>query len=252
MDVLIRLLMIIIVLVVNAVVGHYRGRGIQAGDPLAFWISYLFIIVYLLYTWKNKFELVKRCILAAPFAPLSSIVFKVVGFETHFSILVGIGIFLFMVIKIDDWKRHFVITLLAAVPFAFLLVLLRWRDSNEYLEISEYKVYVIFGLTLPFIVFYAAYLSIIDLQKTVVLRPLAVRSLKFTVALILFFSLFVMSEKFCRHYQLGLAISLMISILISLCFVGVCYVFKIGLSESPGSQKDNKIGDEGFLETTKK
>lgn len=63
----IKLLMLIVALVVTAIVGLYRHRGIQMDDPIAFGITCSFFILFLLYEWKNKVELIKRCILATLF-----------------------------------------------------------------------------------------------------------------------------------------------------------------------------------------
>lgn len=247
---IIRLLMLIMSLVVTAIVGHYRHRGISYGDPITFCILCPFFILSLLYEWKNKFELVKQCALAAPFATLLSIVVKVVGFDMDTSIYAGIIIFLFLVMKTDNWKRHFFITSMTALVFTFLFAYLQQHLRHG--DLSEYRAYIIFGLGWPFGAFYVAYLGAIRPQKTIELRPLLRKASKFAGATFLLLTLFLISHKLCRHYRLGLAISFTISVLLSLGFLGGCYWFKINLSDSSVSNKNNEITNKKFLDELKK
>ncbi len=248
---LIKLLAVLVVIAVSAIYGLFRHRGIQASDPLALCIVYCFVIAYLLYAWKNKLELVRRCVLAAPFAPLAAIALRVMGFETIFSILVGIGLFLFLLLKTNNWKTHFAITLLVAGMFSPMLILLRFRDSGEYPKISQYHVYLIFGLVLPFLVFYGAYLRMVGSQKSIPLRSLTTKSAKFAGALLVFFGLFIVSEKVCRYYDVGLPISFVVSLLISLCFLGICHRFKLGLSDSSGTDKNDEVNPKESIDNLK-
>lgn len=164
----------------------------------------------------------------------------------RFSIYAGILIFLFLVIKAGNWKQHFFITLMTAVIFTFLLAYLRHGDLNEY------KVYVIFGFAWPFGIFYTAYLCAVDSQKAIELRPLLRKAIKFAGATFLLLSLFLISHNLCRHYQISFAISFTISVLLSLCFLGVCYRFKISLSDSSVSNKNNEITNKKFIDKLKK
>ena len=137
-------------------VGFYTGHMIQLGDPLAFYILCSFVVVYLLYIWKDKLRLVKRCVLAAPFVPLFAIVFRIAGFETVVSIHFGIFIFFLLLMRTDNWKRHFLITLTTAAILTFLLAYLKYRDLRG--DLNVYDPVVISVLALPFVLFYAAYL----------------------------------------------------------------------------------------------
>jgi len=243
--VLIRLLVIVAVLALNAILGFYRGRGIQAGDPLAFYITCSFIVVYLLYEWKNKVELIKRCILAGPFVPIFAIVFRIAGFETVVSSHFGIIIFLFLVMKTDNWKRHFFITLMTAVIFTFLLAYLRQHEDLE--DLNVYEIFVIFGLGWPFAVFYGAYLVAIGSQKTIELRPLLGKAIMFAGATFLLLVLFTISHFSFRHRRFGFWISFMISVLLSLGFLGFCYRFKLSASDSSVNKFIDKLKMRFYL-----
>ena len=240
-----KLLWLIEILVLIAILGLYKHLGIKPGHPIALGTVCLFFIIYLLWSWKNKPEFAKRCILAAPFATLLTIVFRIVGFELVFSIYVGIATFLFLVIKTDNWKLHFSITLMTALVFTFLLVYLRHGDLNVY------KAYIISGIALPFAVFFVAYVGAIDSQKTLKMRPLLGKSIKFTGVLLLSLALFFISHNLCRRYHLGLVIPFMISGLIAMGFLGVCYRFKLSLSDSSASNKNNEITNKELVDKRK-
>lgn len=249
MDVLLRLLLILAVFAINAVVGHFTGRGIQAGDSLAFCVTYSFIIIYLLYTWKSKLELLTRCALAAPLAVAGGIILRALGFQTVSSVLLGLGLFLFLIMETRDWKVHFMLTLTVAAVFAFLLVFHKYIDREEDARISQYQVYLIFGLVLPFMVFYGLYISAIDSKSVTLLRPLVVRSAKFTGILFVFFTLFIASERLCRHHQLRLPASFAISLLIALCFLASVRWLKLSLSDNSVNDKNNDIKPKELTET---
>ncbi len=235
----IRLLMLITVLAVAIIAKTYGYHGTY-GDLISFGIACLFLVILLLYTYKNKSELIKRCILATPFALLLIVVLRVVGFKNAVSIYSGLALFLSLLIKTENIKLHFIITLTTVTILAILsasFMLLNWNRSN----MNIYKVYIILGTALPFISFYIAYLGAVHLQKNIELRLLLSRAIKFSGATFLLFVVFTISHMLCRHYNLGLLIPLAISVLLSLCFLWVCRHFKISLSDSSANDKSNKI-----------
>jgi len=224
-DVVIRCLMLLVVAVISIFVGFYRHRGIQLGDPISFGTACLFFILYLLWVWKNnKVEFIKRCILAAPFAPLLAIAFRTVGFDMVVSIYAGIAVFLLLIMKAANWKQHFLIILTTVLVLTILLTYIRHSNFNEHMT---YVILVIFCIALPFVVLYAAYLYPKDLQKTMELRPIAFKLVKFAGACFLALVLFIISHVICRYYQISFAISFMISVLIALGFLGLCKLFDI-------------------------
>ena len=230
-----KLFSLICILLVIAMVGFYRHLGIPDKSPLTFCTIYLFTAVCMLWQWRKvKTEFVKRCILAAPSALLLTIIFRIVGFETAFSIYVGMILFLFLVIKTDNCKQHFFITLMTAIIFMFLLVYIKHSALNVY------KAYIISAIALPFMVFYIEYLVSINSKKTIEWGLLLLKSAKFTIVLFLSLTLLLLSNRLCRHYDVSSAISFGISVLIALGFLGFCYRFKINLSDSSVSNKTNE------------
>ncbi|MCJ7691945.1 MAG: hypothetical protein MUO22_00825 [Sedimentisphaerales bacterium] len=246
-NVLIRLLMIIVVIVVSAIVGFYRGRGIQMDDPISFGIGFSFFIILLLWSWrKEKAGFIKQCILAVPFGPLFFIVSRIIGFDIVLSIYAGIFIFLLLVIKTANWKQHFFITLITAGILTAFVAYLKHNEQNLY------KGYTIFALAFPFVIFYAAYLGALGSQKTIQLRHLAVTSLMLSGALLLVVTLFLISYFSFRSHRFGFWITFMISVLLSLCLLGFCYHFKIGLSGGSVSNENSEITNKKFIGRLKK
>jgi len=56
------------------------------------------------------------------------------------------------------------------------------------------------------------------------MRPLLVKSAKFAGACLLLLVVFTISQKACRYYHISFVISFMISVLISLGFLGFCHL----------------------------
>ena len=88
--------------------------------------------------------------------------------------------------------------------------------------------YIIVGCVIAVLVFYESYCARASRsQESPELRPLLLKSIKFGGACFLVLVVFTISQILCRHYQISFAISFMISVLISLCFLGFCYLFNI-------------------------
>lgn len=252
MDVLIiRLLMLAVVFLISAIVWFYKHQGISYGDPISFGTVCLFFILYLLWRWKNKIELIKQCILAAPFAILLTIVFKIIGFKTIISLYSGIALFLFLLVKAENRKQHFILTLTVASVLVGLITALKLLGWNLY-NISIYKIYIALGCTLPLLSFYTAYLAAVNVRKNIEIRPLLSKSIVFAGVAFLLFVLFTISHMLCRQYHLGLVIPFIISVLLSLGFLWVCYRFKLSLSDSSVSNKTNEITNKKFIDKQKK
>jgi len=246
MDVLLsELSWLIEVAVLIAVLGLYKHLGIQPGHPIALGTVCLYFMICLLWSWKNKAQFAKRCILAAPFGLLLTIVFRFVGFEMGFSIYAGMATFLFLIIRTDNWKLHLFITLITALAFTFLLASIRRGDLNIY------KACIISVIVLPFAVFFVAYVGALDSKKTIELYSLLVKSIKFSGVLLLSSALFLISHNLCRHYHLGSVIPFMISGSIAMGFLGVCYWFKLGLSDSSVGNKNEGIRSKESIDRLK-
>jgi len=246
----IMLLMLIVVLAVNFILGFYRGRMIQAGDPLAFYISCSFVVVCLLYTWKDKFEFIKQGILAAPFALLLAVVFKLFGFKMIFSMCAGVALFLLLLTKAENRNQHFIITLTTSVIFTGFITAYKLLGWNLY-NMNIYKIYITFGCPLPLLFFYSAYLVTLNSNPPPEFRPLLLKSIKLAGATFLLLVLFTISQELCKHYQISFVISLMISVLLSLCFLGLCYKFKLSLNDLT-QEKSKESKNKELLNNLKK
>ena len=87
--------------------------------------------------------------------------------------------------------------------------------------------YFLVGCIIAVLVFYESYCARSRLQQVLKFRPVAVKSVKFAGAILLLLVVFTASQMLCKHFHIGFWISFMISVLISLCFLGACYLFKI-------------------------
>ena len=87
--------------------------------------------------------------------------------------------------------------------------------------------YIITGCVIAVLVFYESYCVRSRTQKNPELLPIAVKSFKFAGVIFLLLVVFTASQILCKHFHISFWISFMISVLISLCFLGVCYLFKI-------------------------
>jgi hypothetical protein len=224
--VIFRVLMLIVVGVISIIVGFVRHRGIQAGEPLAFGIAFLFFILYLLWEWKaSKIEFIKRCILAAPLAVVPAIAGRIVGFDIVLSVYVGGGTLLFLVMKTSYWKRHFLVTLTASLVFTFLLASVRHELSGR--DPNIYKVSVIFGLALFFGTLYGTYLYVMNSPKLKAEHPIAIKLLMFAGLIFLGCILVGINHIMSIRYHISFVISFGISVLIALGLLWLCRLFGI-------------------------
>jgi hypothetical protein len=251
MNIVHRLILILIILAICGVIKFFRHYGISYGDPVIFWLVCATFGIYLLLSWKNNISLLKRCIVAMPLASVLALIPVFAGFSTVTSIHLGITIYLLLLIRTENLRQHFTITLTTATIILFTIAafkLMGWNREN----LNIYRIYTLLGCTLPALSFYAAYLASVKFNKTIKLLPLLSNSLKFTGVTFLLFVLFTVSHMVCRHYRLGLMIPFAISVLLALGFLWVCYRFKINLSDNSISGiKKNEIMNQKFIDKPK-
>lgn len=226
------LLLIFIVVVVTGGILQLCGHGLSYGDPRLLWISIPLLLFYSFNEWKDKRELLKRCILASPFALLMGVLLKVIGFEFLISCLGGALLFFALTKETTNWKRHYTITLAIAVVLSIAIAIIKDIDhvpnntSNKYIAIG--KIYLVMGCAFVLLVFYEGYSTWLSRsQKEPALRPLAVKSIKLAGVIFLALVLLTVSNFLCEHYKIGFAISFGFSVLIALGLWGVCKLFDI-------------------------
>jgi len=102
--------------------------------------------------------------------------------------------------------------------------------------------YIIGVSIIAVLAFYQSYCTLsLRSPKSPELRPLILKSIKFAGACLLLLVLFSISMKMCRHYHINFAVSFIISVLLSLCFLGLCYKFKLSPNDlNKEKSEDNK------------
>ncbi len=91
--------------------------------------------------------------------------------------------------------------------------------------------------------FYESYTQLSRSQKTPEWRPLLVKSIRRAGVCFLLLVVFTISQMVCKHYHAGFVISFMISVLISLSFLGCYRLFNIK-NPDPSDDSTRKKGKE--------
>jgi len=246
---------------------HLCGYRIRdRGDPAFIWIIFIVHIGNLLYNWKDKRALLKRCIFASLFASLMAGILVPTTIRPNSFWFIGNFIFIVLTWEEDSSKQSFIVTLVTVTILVTLLGF--WgislksmrtppqTDSIEKPMSSEIAMWcsiIIAGCIMVVWCFYGYYHNQLSrTQKTPQWRPLLVKSIKRAGALFLPVLVFFISQMVCEHYDASLTISLMVSSLIPLCFIVVWY--KLGwFSDKNSTENESKeSGHEGLLDNSKK
>lgn len=96
------------------------------GDPIVGVALLLTWILYSLWSWKNKKELFKRCVLALPFALLTLVLLKFAVFRRSDSWPFAFGMLMFILLtrETKNLKGSFVISLIIGAILVILLAIL--------------------------------------------------------------------------------------------------------------------------------
>lgn len=94
------------------------------GDPIVGWLLLVPWTIYLLYSWKDKRELFKRCVLALPFSLLTVVLLKLTVFRTSVPWPLGILMFILLTRETKNLKGGFVINLVIGTILIILLAVL--------------------------------------------------------------------------------------------------------------------------------
>jgi len=217
----ITLLVFIGIIIWLGIMGIY-GRSVMWGNPNAMLGLGALLLLYSFNMWRDKKELVKRCVLALPFALLFIILLKVSGFRILGCCLSGLLLFYTLIIEAKNVKLHYVITLASALILLVLSVL--FKEA----AMSYQSLYLLYGSAFALLVFYQSYEAKLSRsQKIPKLLPIAINSLKFSVAGIIAATLLLVSHVICRRYNLGFIISFSISVLVAINFLIICKILSI-------------------------
>jgi len=99
------------------------------GDPIVGWVLLLPWTIYLLYSWKDKRELFKRCVLALPFSTLTVVLLKLTVFRTSVPWVMGILMFVLLTRETKK-KGGFVISLITGAILIILISILAILSKN--------------------------------------------------------------------------------------------------------------------------
>ena len=94
------------------------------GDPIVGWLLLVPWTIYLLYSWKDKKGLFKRCVLALPFALLTVVLLKLTVFRNSSPWPFGILMFILLTRETKSLKGGFVISLIIGTILIGLLAIL--------------------------------------------------------------------------------------------------------------------------------
>ena len=226
----------------------------KVNDPIYYksggCIVTLSLLGYILYVWKSDTpELLRRLIRAIPFVLMFLVLIKATGIKIFWSIALGVMLCLFLLFKTPNWKKHF----LALLTPAFLsLIFLKFFiiPFHESQDISFAKPIL---LGVGFVLLYsfpALYLSKLGPTKTPDLKPILVRSIKFDVAVSLFFAAFLFLNGPGNRLSLSPSspVRLLMSIFLSILFLFICYKFDILLVERTKTSKKRNMLSERWEE----
>ncbi|HML76073.1 MAG TPA: hypothetical protein PKB02_16405, partial [Anaerohalosphaeraceae bacterium] len=170
------------------------GHPLSIHNPYALGIVCVGMMLAEFDSWKdNKREFFRRCLLATPFALLLIILSMLIlpksqdfkGFHSNvFYYVLGMLLFFGLIAKTNQLKRHYAVTLAAAVICFVAMQILRTTGR------SGWGMYVALGCGLPVIVFYIGYYKKLHENRDVEIYPLAMESIRFMVAIFLLLLLF--------------------------------------------------------------
>jgi len=95
------------------------------GAPMIMWVIFLFWVVYSLFSWKDKREIFKRCVLALPFVLLAIVLLRLTVFGLSVSISCGVLLFIMLTTKTKNLKQHYIISLVTAAILIILVVVIK-------------------------------------------------------------------------------------------------------------------------------
>lgn len=98
-------------------------------------------------------------------------------------------------------------------------------------------VYIIVGCVIAVLAFYESHCARTSRSpKGAELRQIAMKSVKWAGALLLLLIVFTTSQILCKHFHIGFWVSFGVSVLISLGFLGCCFLFNV---KHPSSLDDS-------------
>ncbi len=205
---------------------------VRYGDPIEIWVmgcvTVIFSLGLMLYLWRPDLSgFLKRVLIAIPFALLFA-VFMIMLTGTLATSVFALPVYLFLLYKTPSWKQHLSVTLILA---SILAVALKFSYAilNPLIpqEMSIYRNFF-YMVSIVFVVFsYGVYLRKVKDGETVDLRVILIRMLKFITAFSLYTAAWLTLQQFDERYRISLSTNSIISGVLTIVFLGICYLFDI-------------------------
>ena len=202
------------------------------GDPIRIWVMICVTVIFwlglMLYLWRADLSgFLKRVLIAVPFASIFA-VFMIILTGTLAISVFALSVYLFLLYKTPSWKQHFSVTLILA---SILAVALKFSYAilNPHVpqEISIYRT-LFPTISIVFIgFFYGLYIRKVKDGETINLHSMFVRMLKFIAAFGLYFAGWLAFQVLGERQQISLLISLMVSGVLTIVFLVICYLFDL-------------------------
>jgi hypothetical protein len=204
----------------------------------------LFLLGYLLYSWKSNFsEFLKRIRIAIPFGLAFLILIKVLGFENRVMVA-GLFICLLLLLKTSNWKTHFWAVLIPASIFIILtkFLLIPILDPGNPHEIGYLGEFLCYISIMPVVSFFLLYMSKVEESETPDIKAILVRSVKFGIAICI---LLEATTFIGIRREISLPTGLIANSLLSILFLVFCYKYDLFLIER---KKDSKTKPNNICE----
>ena len=225
------------IFIVNYII-HLIYPSVKASDLIFWWsgqcVITVFLLGYVLHSWKSDIsEFLKRIRVTIPFALVFLIFIRITGHGSLRSIFAGLFVCILLLFKTPNWKRHFTAILIpviiSVILLKFLVIPLHNLDMPAEGSFLMTTFYV--ACFVPIVSFLSLYMSKLEPAETPHLKPILVRTIKFTIASEIFFATFLVLDDIGNKKGLSLSFQLVINSLLAICFLVICYVFDLSLIE---------------------
>jgi hypothetical protein len=109
------------ILGIMSILGH---NGMWLGVPVWLWTIFLWWVAHSFYSWQDRRELLKRCLIALPVAFSVAILLWLTNFRILICQSAGVLLFLALIGEAKNLKRHYVVTIIVAILLILLIIIL--------------------------------------------------------------------------------------------------------------------------------
>ena len=243
---------VLTIYVVNYIISiiHPSAKG---NDPIFWWsgqcVIALFLLGYVRFSWKsNMAELLKRVRFAIPLALIVSIFTIIMRFDSFIGMTAGLFTFILLLFKTSNCKQHFSVIMTLALASVIMLKFLQilFPADGGQMTYPLLRSTLLLACCLPILNFLSLYMSKLLKAETPALRPILVRTVKFSIVVSLFFAIFLILSDIGDERGISLPIQILVSSLLSIFFLVICYIFDLSLIERKKKPKNiiNELHEE--------